>query len=92
MYNIIVDTVQIANLFGFIAAGIGIVMFVPQAVQVWKTKNTKSISLATFALLSVSSLFWLVYAVLMSAKPVLLVNAVVLILSLYITAMKLKYK
>jgi len=87
-----VDTVQIANLFGFIAAGIGIVMFVPQAVQVWKTKNTKSISLATFALLSVSSLFWLVYAVLMSAKPVLLVNAVVLILSLYITAMKLKYK
>ncbi|KKR76759.1 MAG: hypothetical protein UU21_C0004G0026 [Candidatus Levybacteria bacterium GW2011_GWA2_40_8] len=86
------DAVQIANLFGFIAAGIGIVMFVPQAVQVWKTKNTKSISLATFILLSTSSVFWLIYGILLIAKPVLLVNAVVLILSLYIAAMKLKYK
>jgi len=92
MYNITMDAVQIANLFGFIAAGIGIVMFVPQAVQVWKTKNTKSISLATFILLSTSSVFWLIYGILLIAKPVLLVNAVVLILSLYIAAMKLKYK
>ncbi|MEK9178798.1 MAG: SemiSWEET family transporter [Patescibacteria group bacterium] len=86
------DTVQIANLFGFIAAGIGIVMFIPQAVQVWKTKNTKSLSLATFSLLVLTSVFWLIYGVLLSAKPVILANAVVLTLSLYIAAMKLRYK
>lgn len=86
------NTIQIANLFGFIAAGIGIVMFVPQAVQVWKTKNTKSISLATFTLFALASAFWLIYGILLSAIPVLLVNAVLLVLSLYIAVMKLRYK
>jgi MtN3 and saliva related transmembrane protein len=86
------DTSQIANLFGFIAAGIGIIMFIPQAAQIWKTKNTTSISLITFAMIAAGSVCWIIYAILLYAPPVLLVNSIVLMISLYIVMMKLKYK
>ena len=86
------NTIQLANLFGFIAAGIGIVMFIPQALQVWKTKNTKSISLASFSLLGAASVCWIAYGFLLAAAPILLVNFVIVGLSCFIVAMKLKYK
>lgn len=86
------DSVQIANLFGFLAAALGIVMFIPQTVQVWKTKNTKGISLVSFALFDIASLFWTVYGVLLHATPVIMVNVVLLVLNTYIVLMKLKYK
>ena len=86
------DTTQIANVLGFVAAGIGVVMFVPQAYRVYKTKNTKSISLLTFVLSIGTSVCWIIYALLLSAMPILFVNSVVTALSLYIVAMKLRYK
>jgi len=70
------DNIQIANLFGFVAAGIGIVMFLPQAVRIWKTHDTKSISLTTFVLIAAGSACWIIYGFLLSAAPVLLVNSV----------------
>lgn len=86
------DTSQLANFFGFIAAGIGIVMFMPQALTVWKTKNTKSISLLSFLLFDISSACWFIYGILLGAMPVILVNIVLLVLNTYIVGMKLKYK
>lgn len=82
---------QIADIFGYAAAGIGIVMFMPQAIQCWKTKNTKGISLLTFSLLAVASILWIVYGMIMKAVPILLVNVVILILSLFILSLKRKY-
>lgn len=81
----------IADIFGYVAAGIGIVMFIPQALQVWKTKNTKSISLATFILFDIASVFWVTYGVLRIALPIILVNVVLVALSTYIVFMKLKH-
>lgn len=86
------DLVQIADLFGFVAAGIGIVMFLPQAISIQKTKNTKSISLLTFVLLSLASVSWLIYGSFPIKLPVLIVNTVILFLSIYIVTMKIKYK
>ncbi len=86
------STVQIANYFGFAAAGLGIVMFMPQALRIWKTKDTKSISLISFSLFALASLLWTVYGVLMVAPPIIMVNIVLLILNSFIVGMKLKYK
>lgn len=82
---------EIANILAYIAAGIGIVMFIPQAIRIWKTKNTKSISLVSFSLFGFASLLWTVYGLIMKAPPIVLVNVVIMILSLYIVLMKLKY-
>ena len=86
------NTFFIADLFGYVAAGIGVVMFMPQAIQVWKTKNTKSISLTTFILFDIASVCWVIYGVLRLAAPVIIVNVALVILNSYIVSMKLKYK
>lgn len=62
------DSTQIANVLGFVATGIGVVMFIPQAYRVYKTKNTKSISLLTFLLSIGTSTCWIIYALIMSAN------------------------
>lgn len=82
---------QLADIFGYIAAAIGIVTFIPQAYQVYKTKNTKTISLLTFVLFDIGAIFWLTYGALLHAIPVLLVNLMILTLGTYIIIMKLKH-
>jgi MtN3 and saliva related transmembrane protein len=82
---------QIANILGFIAAGIGIIVFLPQAWRVWKTKDTKSISLLTFLILVFSSALWTSYGIILSAAPIILVNAIIIVLGSFIVLMKLKH-
>ena len=86
------NTVQVANIFGFLAAGMGIVMFMPQAISVYKTKNTKSLSLLSFTLFTLASLLWTVYGLLLNALPIIIVNVVLLFLNSFIVVMKIKYK
>ena len=82
---------QIANIIGFLAAGIGIIMFLPQAISVWRTKDTKSISFVSFLLFDLASLLWTIYGLLLGAAPIILVNSVLLVLNSFIVAMKIKY-
>lgn len=85
------DTVVLANILGYIAAGIGIVMFMPQAIQSFRTKNTKGISFMTFSLIAVVSVLWTIYGILLKAAPVILVNSVLFVISLFILYLKRKY-
>ena len=64
--------------------------FVPQALKVYKTKKTEDLSLALFALLFAGVLLWLVYGVLIASAPVIVANAVTLMLVAYILIVKLK--
>ncbi len=82
----------IANIIGYAAAILGSAMFMPQAITVWKTKQTKGISLMSFIMLTIVSCLWFVYGFLLHAMPVMIVNAILTVLSLYIVLMKLKYK
>lgn len=82
----------ITDIIGYIGVVIGASMFVPQAFKVWRTKETKGISLLSFSLLAFVSLLWVTYGFLLNAMPVILVNIIVGILSFFIVYMKLKYK
>lgn len=85
------NTVQIADILGYVAAGIGIVMFIPQVLQCWKTKDTKAVSFLSFSLLAAASVLWTTYGVLMQAYPIILVNSVLLTLSAFMLFLKRKY-
>lgn len=85
------NTAQVANIFGFLAAGIGIVMFMPQAISVYRTKNTKGLSLLSFILFAIASLLWIIYGLFLNAWPVIIVNVVLLSLNSFIVGMKIKY-
>lgn len=85
------NTVQIADAIGYIAAVIGIFTFLPQVIKCWQTKHTKDISLLTYSLLTIGAGLWTIYGLLLGAIPIILVNAVIGALSLFMVVLKLKY-
>ena len=77
---------------GFFAAFCTTIAFLPQAAKVWKTKSTKDISLYMFIIFTIGVLSWLIYGISISDLPIILANALTLILSLFILVYKIKYK
>ena len=77
---------------GFFAAFCTTVAFLPQAIKVYKTKSTKDISLYMFLIFTVGVLSWLIYGLIINDLPVILANAVTLILSFFILIYKIRYK
>ena len=77
---------------GFFAAFCTTIAFVPQVIKVYKSKSTKDISLYMFLIFTIGVLSWLIYGIMISNLPVILANAVTLVLSFFILAYKLRYK
>ena len=77
---------------GFFAAFCTTIAFLPQAIKVYRTKSTKDISLYMFLIFTIGVLSWLIYGLIINDWPVILANAVTLILSFFILIFKLKYK
>nr|WP_231636868.1 SemiSWEET transporter [Planktothricoides sp. SR001] len=79
-------------MIGFMAATLTTVSFLPQVIQVWKTKSTKDISLGMFSIFSSGVFLWLVYGILIEDWAVFMANSITLILASIILTFKLKYK
>jgi MtN3 and saliva related transmembrane protein len=78
------------NFIGFIAAICTTVSFIPQAFKIYKTKKTNDISLGMFILMSTGVALWIAYGFLINSAPVIIANAVTLMLAAYILVMKVK--
>jgi|TARA_B100001057_G_C22802622_1_gene932115 MtN3 and saliva related transmembrane protein len=77
---------------GFFAAFCTTFAFFPQAIKVWKTKSTKDISLYMFIIFTAGVFSWLIYGIILSDLPLIIANALTLILSIFILIYKLRYK
>lgn len=75
---------------GFVAATLTTVSFLPQAYKVYKTQHTADLSLWMFILFSVGIFLWLVYGLLVHSRPVIIANALSLLLSGYILSVKVR--
>ena len=69
---------------GFFAAFCTTIAFLPQAIKVYKTKSTKDISLYMFLIFTIGVLSWLIYGLIINDWPVILANAITLVLSFFI--------
>lgn len=76
---------------GRIAGTLTTLAFVPQVVHVLRTRQTRDISLPTFALFVVGVALWLVYGLWIGAMPVVVANGVTLMLASVILICKLKF-
>ncbi len=74
---------------GYLAAILTTVAFVPQAMLVYKTKDTDSISLAMFIIFNFGLVCWGTYGLILHQLPIILANGITLILALYILFMKM---
>ncbi|MGL4577021.1 MAG: SemiSWEET transporter [Burkholderiaceae bacterium] len=80
------------ELLGYCAAFCTTISFVPQALQIIRSRNTRAISLPMYATFTVGIALWLTYGVLIQSWPVVIANAITLLLSGFILAMKLRFK
>lgn len=80
------------DLLGFLAAFCTTVAFLPQALQVWRTRRTQDLSLGMFLLFTTGVALWLVYGVMIASAPIAVANVFTLLLAGYILVMKLTEK
>lgn len=77
---------------GILAACFTTISFLPQVIQIIKTKDTKSISLNMYILFVSGTALWIAYGIYIMKLPVILANTITGILSLIILYYKLKEK
>ena len=77
--------------FGFAAAFLTTVSFIPQAIMTIRTKNTRGISRGMYSMFTLGVVFWLVYGIALNSWPMILANTVTLGLASTILVMKLRY-
>jgi MtN3 and saliva related transmembrane protein len=79
------------NAIGLAAAVCTTIAFVPQLIRVWRLRSAREISLIMFSVFSLGTLLWLIYGICLRALPIILANAVSLVLSVAILALKLRF-
>lgn len=81
-----------ADLIGSLAACLTTLSFVPQAWLTFKTRDVSGVSLGMYSVFTVGVALWLAYGVLLRSWPMVIANAITLVLALMILAMKLVYR
>lgn len=79
-------------IIGIAAGTLTTIAFVPQAIKIYRTKNAQNLSILTFSIFSIGVLLWLVYGILIKEAPIIIANAITLILIILIVVMKIRYK
>jgi MtN3 and saliva related transmembrane protein len=78
------------QLIGFLASFLTTFSFLPQVLQVWRTKATRDISLTMYSMFVAGIVGWLSYGLLTHDLPITIANAVTLVLAGSVLALKIK--
>ncbi len=80
------------QILGLAAGTITSITFLPQVIQIWKTKSAKDISLQMLLLLILGVSMWLTYGILVMDAAIIYTNSMVLTMSLIMMYFKFKFK
>lgn len=72
-----------ATIIGYMAGICSAICQFPQAYKVLSTKDTHSISVGMYSIMTTGVVFWFVYGLLINDLPMILANGIGLIPSLY---------
>jgi MtN3 and saliva related transmembrane protein len=78
------------NWIGYAAAALTTLSFIPQVVQIMRTRDTSAISLPMYNAFVLGVALWLLYGILLSAWPIIIANVITLSLAICILLMKLR--
>ncbi len=80
-----------AMILGLTAGTLTTVAFIPQLAKALKSKSTGDLSWGMVLTFTIGVLLWLIYGIWIDSLPVILANAVTLLLQCGIIALKIKY-
>ena len=78
------------EIVGSMAAFLTTASFVPQAIQVIRTKHTKDLSLGMYIMVNAGIACWLAYGLMLGSMPLIIANSVTIFFSLIILYYKIK--
>ncbi|MEB3163428.1 MAG: SemiSWEET transporter [Prochlorothrix sp.] len=79
------------TLLGLAAGACTTIAFVPQLLKTWRSRSARDVSLGMFLIFCLGVVLWLWYGLLTRDFPVIVANAVTLVLAGTILAFKLRY-
>lgn len=80
-----------AEILGYAAGAVTAFTFMPQVIKTWRDKSARDISLNMFLIAFINEIMWLVYGFMIDNFVIILTNAVMLLMSGIMIALKLKY-
>lgn len=80
------------HLLGYVAGVLTVGSFLPQVLRAWRTRQTRDLSFAMFALLIVSGSLWIVYGVINADWPVIATNSGMVALNGALAVAKARYR
>jgi MtN3 and saliva related transmembrane protein len=83
---------QFIDGLGTVAGILTTAAFVPQVVKTWKTRSAADLSLAMILTFWLGIFLWLIYGLCIGAVPIIVANAVTLVLEGSILWFKLRFK
>jgi len=82
----LIDTV------GFVAGALTTAAFIPQVLKSWQTRDLSGVSLRMYSLFTLGVALWLVYGLMVVSWPVIVCNAITLVLAGGVLALKLRHR
>jgi MtN3 and saliva related transmembrane protein len=82
------DTVMI---LGLTAGILTTTSFLPQVIKTWKTRSAQDLSYGMIVLFLSGIGLWFLYGIQIQSLPIILANAVTILLLLILLAMKIQY-
>ena len=79
------------QILGLTAGTITSITFLPQVIQIWKTKSVKDLSMPMLLLLILGVSMWLTYGLLVWDAAIIYTNSMVLTMSFIMMFFKIKY-
>ena len=77
--------------FGYFAALLTTLAFLPQLIKTLKTKKAEDVSLTTLIMFLTGVLSWIIYGYKISSIPILIANIITFILNLLILIFKITF-
>lgn len=79
------------DVLGYTAGAVTAFTFLPQVIKTWKVRSAKDISLLMFIIAATNEVMWIGYGVLKDDLVIILTNSIVLVMSLAMIYLKLRY-
>ena len=79
------------NSFGFLAALLTTIAFLPQLYKTWKTKSADDVSLIMLILFITGLTCWIIYGLKINSIPILVANIITFIFNSSLLVLKITY-
>ena len=81
-----------SDIFGFTAAILTTIAFIPQLIKTWTEKSAKNVSKSTLILFIIGVFLWIIYGWETHSAPVIAANIITFILNCFILTLKIYYE